>query len=227
VFFEVDLVHLHRRGRADATTAGKRIMIYAIILAAGRSQRMGTQKLLLPLARKPVITRIVDELQACQLQELLVVVGRDGRRIRKALAGRSVRFLSNPEAEGDMLSSIRCGLRAMPAGGSGFLVVLGDQPNVTAELVGMLIAGFTRSGSGIVVPTHRGHRAHPVLLAARFRDELMSGYEGVGLRGLLNAHPNEVYPVEIANGALLRDMDKPEDYQRELAAVSDDLDQRI
>jgi molybdenum cofactor cytidylyltransferase len=193
-------------------------MIYAIILAAGRSRRMGAQKLLLPLARKPVITRIVDELQKSPLLKLLVVVGRDGERIKAALRGRSVSFLTNPDAAGDMLSSIRCGLRAMPARCSAALIVLGDQPNVTARLVAKLVAARARSGSGIIVPTHRGHRGHPVLLAARFRDELMGNYNGVGLQGLLNAHLDEVFSVEIHDGTMLRDMDKPEDYQRELAS---------
>jgi CTP:molybdopterin cytidylyltransferase MocA len=99
------------------------------------------------------------------------------------------------------------------------LVVLGDQPNITAGLVAKLIAGYASSGSGIIVPTHGGHRAHPVLLAARFRDELMRGYEGVGLQGLLNAYPDEVRSLEVPDGAILRDMDQPEDYQRELAVV--------
>jgi molybdenum cofactor cytidylyltransferase len=192
-------------------------MICAIILAAGRSRRMSAQKLLLPLAGKPMITRIVDELQQVPSLELFVVVGPDGKGIQAALQGRRVTFLTNPDNEGDMLSSIRCGLRALPETYSAILVVLGDQPNVTARLVNELIAGRDRSGSGIIVPTHLGHRGHPVLLATRFRDELLGGYDGIGLHGLLTAHPDEVFPVEIHDGAVLRDMDKPEDYQREMA----------
>ena len=78
-------------------------MICAIILAAGRSQRMGTQKLLLPLAGKPVITRIVDELQQVPTLQLQVVVGRNGNGIQEALRGRRVSLLRNPDAAGDML----------------------------------------------------------------------------------------------------------------------------
>jgi molybdenum cofactor cytidylyltransferase len=192
-------------------------MICAIILAAGRSRRMGAQKLLLPLAGKPVIARIVDELQQISSLKLLVVVGRNGKGIQAALQGRRVGLLRNPDVAGDMLSSLRCGLRALPAGCSAVLVVLGDQPNLTARLVTELIAGRDRSGSGIIVPTHLGRRGHPVLLAACFRDELLGRYDGVGLQGLLQAHPDEVFSVEIQDGAVLRDMDKPEDYQRELA----------
>lgn len=191
-------------------------MICAIILAAGRSQRMGAQKLLLPLAGKPVITRIVDELLASPVHKLFVVVGRDGKAVQDALQGRSVGFLNNPDPAGDMLGSIRCGLRAIPTGCSAVLVVLGDQPNVTSRLVATLIAGFTESRQGIVVPTHQGHREHPVLFAARFRDELLSRHDGVGLRGLLDAHPDEVVSLEVADSTLFKDMDTPEDYQREL-----------
>ena len=196
-------------------------MIFAIILAAGRSRRMGAQKLLLPLAGKPVIARIVDELLHSPLDQLLVVVGCDGNEIQKALNGRSVGFLSNPEPAGDMLSSIRCGLRALPAGCSAVLIVLGHQSNITAQLVTQLIVKHAESGAGIIVPTHDGHRAHPVLVDARYRDELLSRHDGVGLRGFLNAHPAEVISLEIPDGTILRDMDNPEDYQRELAGGAD------
>jgi len=191
-------------------------MICAIVLAAGRSERMGKQKLLLPLGGKPVITRIVDELQRSPLQETFVVVGRDVERVQAALQGRAVIFVTNPDFAGDMLSSVRCGLRALPKGCTAALVVLGDQPNLTSQLVGVLVNAFQDSGRSIIVPAHHGHRGHPLLVASRLHDELLSQHEGSGLRGLLDAHPEEVFQLEVADAAMLEDMDTPKDYQEQL-----------
>jgi molybdenum cofactor cytidylyltransferase len=107
-------------------------MICAVVLAAGRSERMGTQKLLLPVCGQPLVARVVDELIAGPLQQIIVVVGRDAEQIQSALAGRAVTFVSNPDSQGDMLSSVRCGLRALPALCEAVLVVLGDHPGITS-----------------------------------------------------------------------------------------------
>jgi len=191
-------------------------MIGAVVLAAGRSIRMGTQKLLLPLGGKPVVARVVDELVRSPLDPIVIVVGRDGPQIQQALPGRAVSFVENPDPEADMLSSVRCGLRALPASCEAVLVALGDQPGITHELVDDLIHAFRRTGRGIVVPAHEDRRGHPLLFAARFREELLTRYEGVGLRGLLEAHPDEILPVAVATARVLEDLDTPEDYQRQL-----------
>jgi molybdenum cofactor cytidylyltransferase len=196
-------------------------MICALVLAAGRSERMGTQKLLLPLGGKPVIARIVDELQRSPLEETIVVLGCDGQEVQKALRGRAVTFVTNPDFAGDMLSSVRCGLRVLPAGCVAVLVVLGDQPNLTSQLVRALIEAFKEPGRGILVPAHNGHRGHPLLIATRYRDELLSRHEGVGLHGLLDAHPEAVFRLEIPDAAPLEDMDTPADYQRHLSSIAD------
>ena len=195
-------------------------MICALVLAAGRSVRMGRQKLLLPLGHKPAITGIVDELLRSPIEHISVVVGRDGAPIRQALPERAVAFVCNPEPDGDMLSSVRCGLRALPAGCQAVLVVLGDQPAVTNELLAAIISAFCKSGRGIIVPTHDGQRGHPILFAARFRDEVLTGHNGVGLCGLLRSHPEEVFELDVATAAVLEDMDTPEDYARRQARMA-------
>jgi molybdenum cofactor cytidylyltransferase len=198
-------------------------MICAIVLAAGRSERMGTQKVLLPWRGQPLISRVVDELLRSPLGQIIVVVGRDAELIQQALAGRAVTFVANPDPVGDMLSSVRCGLRALPATCEAVLVALGDQPGVTSKLVGELIRAFREPtpdvemrGKQIVVPVHAGRRGHPLLFTARFRDEILTRYDEVGLHGLLTAHPDEVLEVEVSTATELEDMDTPEDYQRQL-----------
>jgi molybdenum cofactor cytidylyltransferase len=195
-------------------------MICAVVLAAGNSNRMGTQKLLLPLGDKPVIARVVDELLLGPVKNVLVVVGRDGEKIKQVLQGREVTFVLNPDPEGDMLSSVRCGLRALPEACEAVLVALGDQPAINHELIGELIRAFHQRGRGIIVPAHGNHRGHPILFASHFSEEVLTRYDGVGLHGLLDAHPDEVFKVPVSTASVLEDMDTPEDYERQKSRIS-------
>lgn len=189
-------------------------MISAVILAAGQSRRMGTQKLLLPFDGQPMIVRIVDELLRSPVDRVLVVVSRQGKDVQEVLADRCVQVVTNTHAEEEMLYSVRSGLLAVPQGTSGVMVALGDQPGISATVVSDLIQTFHETDRGIVVPTHQGRRGHPLLFAIDYRDEVLAQYEGCGLRGLLDAHPQDVFEVEVTTSGVLEDMDLPEDYQR-------------
>ncbi len=189
-------------------------MIGAVVLAAGQSRRMGTQKLLLPLGGKPMVARIVDEVLRGPVDPVLVVVDAQGRDVAAALAGRRVTFVENVDPQADMLSSVRCGLRALPDASEAALVVLGDQPGVTTEVIEMLIHAFRTGRGGIVVPACGGRRGHPLLFAAGYRGEVLTRYDGTGLRGLLQAHPDDVTEVEVHSPGMFDDLDTPEDYRR-------------
>jgi molybdenum cofactor cytidylyltransferase len=196
-------------------------MITAIVPAAGQSRRMGVQKQLLPFAGTTVIGHIVDELRKSRIDDVCVVAGHQMDRLRQALGARSVRIVVNSDYERtDMLASIRCGLAVMPAACRGVLVALGDQPAITAELVDAMIECFSTGDRGIVVPVHAGRRGHPLLLDGRYRSEILTGYDQIGLRGLLAAHADDVFDLPVSNPAVLSDMDNPDDYQRELARLS-------
>jgi molybdenum cofactor cytidylyltransferase len=191
-------------------------MIDAIVLAAGRSRRMGTQKLLLPYAGRTVIRHIVEQVAAASPRRLLVVVAYDRAAIERTLTGIPATIVANPDPEGDMLSSVRTGLLALPDDGQGILVVLGDQPSMRMAVIAELKKAFESGSRAIVVPAYEGRRGHPILFSAGYRLELMTQYDDTGLRGLLQAHPDDVHEVEILDTSILADMDVPEDYEREL-----------
>ncbi|MHC4145771.1 MAG: nucleotidyltransferase family protein [Planctomycetota bacterium] len=194
-------------------------MICAVVLAAGLSRRMGVQKLLLPFGGKTVIAHIVDQILASAVDEVYVVVGHQARRVRRELYDRHVSIVNNPDYESGMLSSVRCGLRALPRRCRTVLVALGDQPSITSKLVDEMLQSFTSAEKSILVPFHDGRRGHPVLFSESYRDQILTHYDNVGLRGLLHAHPDEVFELAVSTSAVLSDMDCPEDYRRELALI--------
>lgn len=194
-------------------------MICAVVLAAGLSRRMGAQKLLLPFGGKTVIAHIVDQILASEVDETYVVVGHEGERVRQELSGRHVTIVSNPDYESGMLSSVRCGLAALPEGCRAVLVALGDQPSVTSRLIGEMIRAYEITEKKILVPAYDGRRGHPLLFSAEYRHEILSHYDDVGLRGLLHAHPDDVFELDVSISTVLCDMDNPEDYRRELGLI--------
>jgi molybdenum cofactor cytidylyltransferase len=191
-------------------------MIYAIVLAAGGSRRMGPQKLLLPFGGKKVITHIVDELLASRIDQVIVVVGSDGALIEGELSQRSVGIVANPDYRRGMLSSVRFGIENLPSECSAVMAVLGDQPAISHELVDEMILKFGKTGRGILVPCYRGKHGHPLLFMVKYRDEIMTSFDETGLRGLLLAHPEDVFEMEVLNPSVLSDIDSPEDYRREV-----------
>jgi molybdenum cofactor cytidylyltransferase len=201
-------------------------MIHAILLAAGQSRRMGTQKLLLPFAGGTVIGHIAAQIASGGVDGIVAIVRPGSTAVAEALAGLRVRMVTNPEPDGDMLSSVRCGLWAVPEECDGVFVALGDQPAITAELIGRMIAAFhaappvaAPAPGRIVVPAYDGKRGHPILFSVCYRQEILAGFDGAGLRGLLAAHPAEVIDLPAPGPAVLSDMDCPEDYRRELARL--------
>jgi molybdenum cofactor cytidylyltransferase len=195
-------------------------MIWAIVLAAGRSRRMGTQKLVLPFGGKALIAHIVDQLLQSKVDRVVcVVAGADAKAITEALGDRKLTAVANPDPAAEMLSSVRCGFAALPPECKAALIALGDQPSIAPALVDRLIGQFRSGKWGIVVPFHDGHRGHPILISTTYRNEILSRHDDTGLRGLLDAHEDDVLKLP-CDASVLDDMDYPEDYRRALARIS-------
>jgi molybdenum cofactor cytidylyltransferase len=193
-------------------------MICAVVLAAGLSRRMGVQKLLLPFSGKTVIAHIVDQLLASTVDEIHVVAGHQAERISAELSGRALSVVKNPDYKSGMLSSVRQGLASLPEKCRAVMVVLGDQPSVTTELVDKMLQAFAATEKSILVPLYEGKRGHPILFCSLYRDEILTHYDDVGLRGLLHSHPGDIYELTVSDASVLCDMDYPEDYRRELGS---------
>jgi molybdenum cofactor cytidylyltransferase len=187
-------------------------MIWALVLAAGESRRMGRPKLLLPFRGTTVIETLLGCLLASKVDRVLVVLGAAAPQIREKIKRFPVETVFNRRFRRGMLSSVQCGLAALPGSVRAAAIVLGDQPAIPVAIVDSLIDAYKRTKKGIVVPVFRGARGHPLLLDLRFRPEVMTLDPAVGLRQLLTRHPDEICEVRISSPGVLSDIDNPADY---------------
>jgi molybdenum cofactor cytidylyltransferase len=189
--------------------------IAALILAAGQSRRMGAEnKLLAAVDGKPMVTHVVSQVLAAGLDPVLVVTGHQRQQVQTALAGLPLAFVHNPEYAAGLSTSLRRGLAALPEDADGVMVCLGDMPRVSAAVLTRLAAAFDPlEGRAICVPTWRGKRGNPVLLARRFVPEMQEIAGDIGARALLGDYPELVCEVamdETSSGdGVLLDVDTP------------------
>lgn len=187
-------------------------MIYGLLLAAGRSTRMGQPKQLLDWRGQPLVRHIANVALASRLAGLVVVVGAESAAVIAALDGLvpPPALVFNPEFVSGQASSLRAGLLALPAEATGALVLLVDQPLISAPLIDqLLVAALAQPTALAVVPTCGGQRGNPVLLRRQlFRQAAL--LEGdTGARPLLQAAGEAVLLHEVADRAILYDADDP------------------
>jgi molybdenum cofactor cytidylyltransferase len=210
------------RPSAEKKSAPGRPTIAAIILAAGRSSRMGRNKLLLDLDGKPILCHAVDQALGAGLSEIVVVSGHQASKVRAALGERPVKVIEAREHRLGMSASLKAGIRALHPKTEAVLVMLGDMPQVSAPLIQRLIAAYNPlEGRSIVVPTVDGKRGNPVLFDRRYFQEMLALEGDVGARHLIGAHDDQVAELAVDDAAVFTDVDTPEAYDRLLAkAVS-------
>ena len=200
-----------RRGsrRSDPVRAAH---ISAVVLAAGRSTRMGAvNKLLVPLDGRPMVRAVADALESSSVAPVVVVTGHESDRVGEALAGTRVRLVHNPEYRQGLSGSLRIGLTALPESAEGAVVCLGDMPLVTSQHVDKLVAAFdTVEGREICVPVFEGKRGNPVLFARRFFEEMKAVRGDVGARHLIGEYEEYVCEVAMDDRAVLVDVDSPQ-----------------
>jgi len=181
------------------------------VLAAGKSERMGTNKLLLTLCGETVLERVLKALQPPAVDQLLVVVGHRPDDVRKTILAYGASVVTNTDYEKGMTSSFVVGLRAVRA--DAVFAVLGDQVGLTADLVWAMRNSLSEHpNASHVSPIHQGRRGHPVLFNSKLLTEILSLQEGETLRDVVLRHQDEELKVEGSELCLL-DLDYPEDFQ--------------
>lgn len=193
----------------EVAPAGPSGLVFAVVLAAGRSSRMGgPNKLMAQFAGEPLVRKVAAQAAASKAAATFVVTGHQAERVTAALRGLALRIVRNPDFASGLAASLKAGVAALPRTASGALIVLGDMPGVrTADLDRMIDAFEVTGGKVIVRATANGRRGNPVILPRSLFPDV-AGLEGdTGARRLVEAGP--VIDVEFGCGAET-DVDTPE-----------------
>ena len=189
-------------------------MISAILLGAGKSRRMGFDKLSLPWGKKTVFECCLETLLRSKVQELVIVLSLRSKGIRNLFLRKNIKVVSNPHAEAGMSTSIRRGLQAIHPRSDGILIALGDQPFLKTRTINLLIRNFAQGKGGIIVPSFRGRRGHPVIFHKRYRKELLNLKGDVGGKFLLERYPKDVIMVPVKSEGVVKDINTWQDYKK-------------
>lgn len=186
----------------------------AIILAAGMSQRMGTCKQLLPFNGKPLLAHLLEVLQSIpEISPVFVVTGHFKEEISPLLNVYKATAVHNPNyAEEGMLSSIQIGVANLPADCKGFLLLLGDQPFLTTEVLNALITASKTSKAPTIQPEYAGKRGHPILFRASCIPEILALPADATLKTLMARHSENRHTIPVSHSEILADIDTPEEY---------------
>jgi molybdenum cofactor cytidylyltransferase len=186
--------------------------VTAIILAAGRSTRMGgPNKLLAELGGTPLVRMVAEQALASRAKGVIVVTGHQAELVEKALQGLKVRFVRNPDFTQGLATSVKAGIAALPDNADGAVICLADMPMISPQLIDRLIEAFAPDrGNLIAVPVSGGRRGNPVLWSRRFFNELMTLDGDVGARHLIAKHNEAVAEVPVEGDAAFLDIDTPE-----------------
>lgn len=196
--------------------------IAALLLAAGRSRRMGAFKPLLPFGDRTVIESCIAHLLKGGAEEIVVVVGHRAGEMQERLAHLPVSFAVNTEADSEMGVSIARGIEQVPLEAEAVFIALVDQPAIPSEVIHHLMLERGRTGASLLMPEHEGRGGHPVLIDLKYRDELLNLDPERGLRAFFETHRASVLRVPVASPYVARDMDTWDDYRalhREIFAV--------
>ncbi|WP_374383981.1 NTP transferase domain-containing protein [Dongia sp.] len=209
---------LPRESRPQAA----RSRVAALVLAAGKSSRMGRNKLLLDWSGKPIVAHVLDKVAEIGFSETVVVTGHQAGKVKDALGARpGVKMVEARDHATGMAASLKAGLRALSAECDAALVILGDMPQVSVDLLKRLIAAYQPlEGRAIVLPVADGKRGNPVLFDRRFFADMLQLEGDVGARHIIGTNAELVAEIPADPHEIFMDVDTPEAYQQLLTGVA-------
>ena len=189
--------------------------VSGVILAAGRSQRMGRPKALLPIFGTTFLEHIVHQVRASRLVDVKIVLGHRPETILDRLPDLKAATVINSRYLEGQLSSLQAGIRALePENCDGLMLFLVDHPLVESSLIDELIGCFSHGDYPMVIPTFQGRRGHPVIFAKGLFPELLGASPAEGAVAVVRQHRRQIRHLEWKSDEILIDVDTPEAYQR-------------
>jgi molybdenum cofactor cytidylyltransferase len=182
----------------------------AIVLAAGKSERMGRPKALLPIRGHTFLENILTAISRAPIHHRVIVVGHHRDEIEKHLQSAAVVF--NPDYEQGMITSFQAGIGALPPGLTATFLFLVDHPLVEPSTIEALAA--KADSARIVLPTFGGRRGHPVLFGSDVLEEIQALPSTQGANVVVHKDRNRITEVPVNDAGILVDVDTPEDFDR-------------
>ena len=185
--------------------------VAAIVLAAGMSRRMGAPKQLLRVGDKTILERTLENVRASNASEIVLVLGHAADEIQKRIATQDLKIVLNHGYEQGMGTSLRSGLMEVTADVKAAIIVLADQPWISAGTLNRLIACHQERKPQIIIPTYRGFRGNPVLLDRSVFAEVQSLNGDVGCRAIFGDHTEGIVKLAVDDPGILLDIDSQDD----------------
>ena len=187
--------------------------ISAIILGAGLSQRMGKEnKLFLTINGKPMIEWVIESVTASSVSEVIIVGSELSMDKLEKWKSASVKVVENKKYKSGMTSSIQTGVNS--ANGDGYMICLGDQPNIQTSTYDQLIKAFNAHENKIVLPFFEGRKGNPSIFPSQFRGDILQHKDPEGCRAIIQGNKSKIYKVEVSDPGVLMDIDTPQDYHQ-------------
>jgi molybdenum cofactor cytidylyltransferase len=193
---------------------GQEPRIAGVILAAGKASRMGTPKQLLPYKETTILGEVLKNALQSALDPLIVVLGFMADEIRRRIDFDAATVVIADGYDLGQSASLKAGLSHIPDDCDAALFLLGDQPLITVNIINTLIEGYRQSKNDILIPTYRGKRGSPVLIARPLFPQLNTLTGDTGARVIFEKFANSIKEVEMGDGSAGIDIDTPADYQK-------------
>lgn len=187
--------------------------IWALILAAGESKRMGFPKMLLDFGGITMLERVIENVKGSDVDQIMVVLGAEHEKLKIIMRNLMVSFCYNEKFADGMLSSVKCGFNSIPVGYRAVLVFQGDQPLIKSDLINSVIKAYRSSGYGLIMPVCNGKRGHPLLIDNKYNAEIKLLDSSEGLRSLAVKFAKDVLEIETGDEGILRDFDTYDEYR--------------
>ncbi len=174
------------------------MIVGAVVLAAGKSERMGKNKLVLPLNGKTIIENVLEALEAAGIREQVVVLGNEPQQVVEVIRPKlgRIKIALNLDPEQGVVSSFQTGLIVISSVAAAFLV-LGDQPILDPNLLAVMVRSMENDAEALIVsPIHNGKKGHPLLFRRKLFGEILSLKGTQTMRDIVHAHASQLVTVE-------------------------------